>query len=133
MPLTSKPTRIYKTEQSYRRRTRNLVAQCRKSLHIPQHEALDYRRFVGWLVTEKPNWSRDTWRQYKASVVFFLEQEAAKGDEIALEAMEFLLPVDVQGCGGKTKKTSGKAWDNSVLEKYRKQTKCVEKFGGMIC
>ena len=118
MPLPSKPGRIEHTKQQYRRRTRNLVAQCRKALRLPPHEALDYRRFVGWLVTRKPEWSRDTWRQYKASVVFFLEEEAER-DDVALEALDFLLPVDVSGCVRTTRKTSGKKLKKVPLKDFR--------------
>lgn len=129
MPLSAKPTRIDRTEQRYRRRTRNLVAQCRKKLNIPNNEELDYRRFVGWLITQKPNWSRDTWRQYKASVVFFLEKETEDGNEIASEAMETLLPVDVTGCVKKTNKTSGAKQKKVPAKDYRAIIKNIQDFG----
>lgn len=129
MPLSAKPTRIDRTEQRYRRRTRNLVAQCRKKLNIPNNEELDYRRFVGWLITQKPNWSRDTWRQYKASVVFFLEKETEAGNEIASEAMETLLPVDVTGCVKKTNKTSGAKQKKVPAKDYRAIIKNIQDFG----
>lgn len=129
MPLAAKPTRIDRTEQRYRKRTRNLVAQCRKKLNIPNNEELDYRRFVGWLITQKPEWSRDTWRQYKASVMFFLEKESESGNDIALEAMETLLPVDVTGCVKKTKKTSGAKQKKVPLKDYRAIIKNIQDFG----
>ena len=129
MPLSSKPTRIERTEQRYRRRTHNLVAQCRKKLRIPNHEQLDYRQFVGWMVTRKPEWSRDTWRQYKASVMFFLEQESERGNDIASEAMEFLSPIDVTGCVKKTKKTSGAKQKKFPLKEYKQIIKNINDFG----
>ena len=127
--LLSKPTRIERTEQRYRKRTRNLVLQCRKKLHIPNHEELDYRRFVGWLVTNKPEWSRDTWRQYKSSVMFFLEEEGAKNHDVALEAMEFLAPIDVAGCVKKTKKTSASKQKKFPLKEFKVIIKNIYDFG----
>lgn len=128
MPLAAKPTRIARTEQRYRQRTRDLVVQCRKRLNIPNNEDLDYRRFVGWLITQKTNWSRDTWRQYKASVMFFLEQEAEVND-IALEAFEALSPIDVTGCVKKTTKTSGSKQKKVPLKDYRAIIKNIQDFG----
>lgn len=129
MPLSAKPTRMDRTEQRYRRRTRNLVGQCRKKLSIPNNEELDYRRFVGWLITQKPNWSRDTWRQYKASVMFFLEQESANDNDIALEAMETLADIDVTGCVKKTTKTSGSKQKKVPLKDYRALIKNIQDHG----
>lgn len=128
MALSNKPTRIEKTEQRYRRRTKNLVAQCRKKLNILNTEHLDYRRFVGWLITQKPNWSRDTWRQYKASVMFFLENEVENGNEIASEAMDVLSPVDVTGCLKKTNKTSGTKQKKVPLKEYKAIIKNINDF-----
>lgn len=114
MPLPSQPTRSKATTIEYRRRTHELSRRCRKELGIHNHEILDFRRFVGWLITQKTTWARTTWRQYKASVVYFLEQEIVEhNDPLAQEALEALLPVDVEGCVAVTKKTSG-----SKLKKF---------------
>lgn len=123
-----KPTRLEKTEQSYRKRTFNLVAQCRKKLCIPQTEELDYRRFVGWLITQKPQWSRDTWRQYKSSVVFFLEKEA-DNNMIASEALDLLEPTDVTGCIKKSTKTSSSKQKKVPLKEYKILIKHIQDFG----
>ena len=96
-----------------------MVQQCRKQLQLPHHEPMDYRRFVGWLIGRKPGISRDTWRQYKASVVFFLDEEAQKGDPIAEEAKELLEGVDVSGCLKKTTKTSAKKQKKVPLRDFR--------------
>lgn len=119
MPLPNKPTRLDRTEQRYRRRTKNLVGQCRKMLGLPNHQTLDYRQFVGWLIGRKAELSRDTWRQYKASVVFFLSQEAEKGNAIASESMELLKNVDVTGCVKKSKKTSGSKQKKVPLKEFK--------------
>lgn len=107
MALNQKPTRQPKTEQRYRIRARSLAAKCRKDLAVAPGEVLDYRRFTGWLITRKPELSRVTWRQYKASAVFFLETESKNGDNVAAEALELLMKIDVDGCVRKTSKTSG--------------------------
>ena len=128
MPLHSKPTRIDKTEQRYRRRTRDLVIKCRKTLGVPNHTELDYRQFVGWLAGRKPELSRDTWRQYKASVVFFLEGEAAKGNAVAGEAMETLSQIDVTGCVKKTYKTSARKQKKVPLKEFKMIMKHLARF-----
>jgi len=118
--LPAKPTRTEQTERSYRQRTKDLVRRCRKEFSIHPHEALDYRRFVGWLVTQKTQWSRPTWRQYKASVVYVLEQESElRHDAVAQEALEVLLPIDVEGCPARTKRTSATKLKKFPLKEYR--------------
>lgn len=118
--LPGKPTRTEQTERRYKQRTKDLVRRCRKEMSVHAHEALDYRRFVGWMVTHKTQWSRPTWRQYKASVVYVLEQEVSmRHDAIAQEALEALLPIDVEGCPSKTEKTSGSKLKKFPLKEYR--------------
>lgn len=121
MPLPSQPTRLPATEQSYRQRMKTLVAQCRAMLKIPAHEVLDYRQFVGWLIVQKPHWSRPTWRQYKAAVVFGLEHEVRlRRDPIAEEALETLRPEDVTGCLAKTRRTSGSKLKRFPIGDYKR-------------
>lgn len=96
-----------------------MVVKCRKVLGIPNHTELDYRQFVGWLAGRKPELSRDTWRQYKASVVFFLEGEAQKGNAVAGEALETLSQIDVTGCVKKTYKTSARKQKKVPLKEFK--------------
>ncbi len=120
MPLPARPQRSVDTQASYQRRARDLVRKCRKELKIHHNEILDYRRFVGWLITRKTQWSRPTWRQYKAAVVYALEIEAEQHhDPVAQEALETLLPVDVEGCAPTTKRTSGSKLKRFPLKDYR--------------
>lgn len=120
MPLNPHPTRTPATEAAYRRRTRELVARCRRELTIHPHEQMDYRQFAGWLISHKTQWARTTWRQYKAAVVYSLEQEVAKTKSaMAQEALEALLPVDVEGCVAKTRKTSGSKLKRFPARDYR--------------
>lgn len=120
MPLPSIPTRSSATEEAYRRRARILVKRARKMLGLVDHDPLDYCQFVGWMIAQKPRWSRATWRQYKASVIFSLEEEVRRhNDPVAEEAIELLLPVDVTGCVTRTRKTSGAKLKRFPLRDYR--------------
>lgn len=122
------PTRTSQTEAQYRRRTRNLIRQCREHLTLPPTEPLDYRQFVGWLVTRKSTYSRPTWRQYKASVCYVLQVEAEqRGNAIAQEAYEILLPIDVEGCVRKTKKTSGSKLKRFPVKDFHQVLKQLER------
>lgn len=128
MPLPPKPTRNLNTEIEYKRRTKNLIRKCMKELKIHPNEELDYRHFVGWLITNKTQWSRPTWRQYKASVSYTLEVEALQHhDAIAQEAWETLLPVDVEGCLAVTKRTSGSKMKRFPLKDFLKIVKVLEE------
>lgn len=129
MALLTEPTRSESTKKEYKRRTKELYRRCRKELEVHNHELLDLRRFVGWLITNKTTWARTTWRQYKASVVFYLEQEVENSnDPIAQEALELLLPEDVEGCIPVSTRTSGiklkkfPLKDFNVIHKYLKET-----------
>lgn len=119
MALPGKPTRSASTEDSYRKRTSQLIARARKELQISPHDALDHRQFVGWLVTGKRNWSRSTWRQNKASSAFSLEKEALN-NPVAQEALDYLLSVDVDGCLPKGTRTSASKQKKLPLKDYRR-------------
>lgn len=119
MALLGHPTRSEPTKTGYVRRTRDLVRRCRTALGLHAHEELDFRRFVGWLVLHKPEWSRPTWRQYKAAAVYVLETHAEQGHAVAQEALETLLPIDVEGCTTTTRKTSAQKLKKLPLRDYR--------------
>lgn len=116
MLLNQKPTREESTKKVYLSRTRELMKRCRKELLTPDHELLDVRQFVGWLIDSKEKWARPTWRQYKASVIYFLETLIAENNEVAKECHERLIDIGVEGCVRKTKKTSGKNLKNFPLK-----------------
>jgi len=120
MPLPSQPSRTVSTEQAYKKRANSLVLRCRRELVLHPQEVLDDRRFVGWLINQKPLLSRPTWRQYKAAVVYKLQLASEKNfDPIAQEALESLLPEDVEGCVSTTKKTSGAKLKRFPMKDYR--------------
>jgi hypothetical protein len=127
MPLPSRPARTVSTEQAYKKRTAALKQRCKRELALHPQEQLDSRHFVGWLVTQKTLWSRPTWRQYKAAVVYVLEVEKEKNfDPIAHEALEALLPVDVEGCVPATRKTSGSKLKKFPNKDYKKLMQALD-------
>lgn len=120
MALPARPQRQPGTEQDYRRRASDLIRRCRRALSVHHHEALDPRRLVGWLITQKTQWSRPTWRQYKAAVAYELELAVQRNhDALAHEALEALLPVTVEGCPAKTQRTSGAKLKRFPIRDYR--------------
>lgn len=102
----SLPTRTDQTKRTYLRRARDLALACRRALRLSANQTLDYRQLVGWLANRRPRWSKRTWRQYKASVAYFLEEEAKRGDGIAQEALELLMPLDSTPGQARTQQTS---------------------------
>lgn len=129
MSLLIEPTRSEYTKREYQRRTKELARRCRKELEIHSHELLDLRQFIGWLINQKSKLAGTSWRQYKASVVYFLEVEIEKNnDPIAQEALEALLPEDVDGCMSSSQRTSAiklkkfPLKDFQVLHKYLENT-----------
>lgn len=128
MSTHTKITKTVATQQKYRQRTFELARRCRTELQVLSGQTLDYRQMVGWLVNLKQGLSRPTWRQYKASVVYFLEQEILKkNDAIAQEALDFLLPIDAQGCVKKTRKTSGSKMKKFPLKDFAKLTHYLDE------
>jgi len=131
MPLPAKPTRTQQTEQAYRRRALELARRCRKELSIEAHERLDYRQFTGWLISQKHTWSRDTWRQYKASVVFFLtEMVQQHQDATAEEALESLTITGTDGCVKVTGQTSGNKLKRFPIQDYKKINAALSSMPG---
>lgn len=121
MPLPKKPTRTIGTEAAYRRRALELARRCRKELNLHNHERLDYRRFTGWLITQKKQWTRETWRQYKAATAFFLDDLVRQHeDATAEEALEQLLKVGTDGCLTKSDRTSGSKLKRFPVNDYKK-------------
>lgn len=130
MALPSKQTRSLQTQDSYRRRSRDLVRRCREELGLHPNEDLDYRRFVGWLILHKPEWARTTWRQYKAAAAFTLMEKAEEGSDTAQEALEALMPVDVDGCKQTSRSTSATKLKKMPLRDYRSIDRFLEENPG---
>lgn len=115
----TKPTREDSTRRVYLARTKELTRRARKELGTPDHEILDLRQFLGWLIDNKNNWARTTWRQYKASVIYFLEDLIQReNDPVAQECYDELIEIGVEGCIKKTKRTSGKKLKKFPLDDF---------------
>jgi integrase len=123
MPATPRPTRSPSTLKAYPARARGLIQRCRRQLNISPHDALDYRRLVGWLIGHKVNINDKSWRQYKASVAFFLEQEVARQqDPVAEEALQLLLAEGSEGCQKSSRKTSATKLKKFPIRDFKRLT-----------
>lgn len=104
------PTRTNETVAVYIKRAKTLAKRAMADLKIAPGEQLDPRQFVAWLDTLRPTLSKSSWRQYKSSVICFLESIP---EEAAGQALDYLKEIDTEGCVSKTDKTSG-----SKLKKF---------------
>jgi len=59
-------TRTRKTEQAYLNKANQLIQRANSELG-PSGNEISASQFVKWLVSNKPNWSKATWRQYIAA------------------------------------------------------------------
>lgn len=64
------PTKTKETEERYGSLAKRLITQFKKL--NGGNECFDSEIFVNWLIAQKPKWSKSTWRQYKASIMFYL-------------------------------------------------------------
>lgn len=121
MPESLRPTRAPSTLKAYPVRARWLIQRCRRELKLSPHDALDYRRLVGWLVQTKINLNAKSWRQYKAAMAYFLELEVARDhDPVAEEALAHLMSEGSEGSQKTTRKTSGTKLKKFPLRDYRR-------------
>lgn len=93
-----------KTKEIYMERTQQLIRRAKKELDINANEEIDVRQFVIWLHEKKSTISKNTWRQYKSSVVYYLENH--QDYEASTEALEYLKEKTSIGALTKTNKTS---------------------------
>lgn len=98
------PTKTNETVSVYLKRAKSLAKRAVLDLRLAPGDKLDPRQFVAWLDTLRPSLSKASWRQYKSSVICFLERI---DEEEALQAVDYLRDLDTQGCVTKTDKTSG--------------------------
>ncbi|HEY8065130.1 MAG TPA: hypothetical protein VIF40_10455 [Methylosinus sp.] len=68
------------TIATYVERAARLRARCAREISVEVAE-LTPLRFVHWLVEQKSNWSRSTWRSYKAAALYVLTHEDRPLDE----------------------------------------------------
>jgi hypothetical protein len=122
-------TRTDKTKQDYLIRARQLINRAKKELELSEDEPLDVRQLVIWLNEHKKNITAETWRQYKSSVVYYLEEY--EDAHSAVEALDYIKDITSRGSLNYTEKTSSlklkkisfEDWqrlDNFLLEKNKK-------------
>lgn len=97
-------SRTDKTKEEYIARALQLLKRAKKELDIPDYEELDVRQFVVWLSEKKPKIARTTWRQYKSSVVYYLEHY--EDVQSSTEALEYLKEITSIGALTNTERTS---------------------------
>lgn len=110
--------RSEQTKQRYLNRSRQLIARARKELGIRDSEDLDVRQLAIWLSEHKRNINSKSWRQYKSSVIYFLE--TCQDELAAEEAIEYLRNQDSSGSKTKTDKTSSMKLKKITIEDWTK-------------
>lgn len=68
-------SRSNETKKAYRERTVALINKARKELQIPSYKSISVKQFVGWLCAYKDTLSYSSWKQYKSSVLDYLEDQ----------------------------------------------------------
>jgi hypothetical protein len=111
-------TRIEQTKIDYLKKSQQLLNRAKKEMDIPLDEELDVRQFVVWLVELKPTISRNTWRFYKSSVVYYLENY--EDAQAAIEAMEYIKEVTSSGALTTTERTSSLKLKKITFEDWLK-------------
>lgn len=104
MPKLAVLTKTEDTKTAYKIKAISLAKKARKELEIPTYENLSLKQFVGWLCAYKNILSYASWKLYKASVVYFIEENYP--DE--LEILEKLKEVTPDNKVKKTLQSSNK-------------------------
>ena len=62
------------TKQKYIARALQLCRRAKTELQLSEYDELDVRQLVVWLNEHKSNINAKSWRQYKRSIIYYLEQ-----------------------------------------------------------
>lgn len=116
--IPENPTKIKDTELKYLNRAQVLIKKCAKELKLKNPSLLDMRQFAIWLDSKKSQMSKATWRQYKSSIIFYLESLDA--NDLVIEALDFLRDKSSDGCATNTKKTSSLKLKHISIEDWTK-------------
>lgn len=98
-------TKEEETKEKYLLRAKQLIKKAKRELGIYDDEDLDVRQLVVWLNEHKKNITPSCWRQYKSSVVYYLEV-LDDDPQACVEALEYLKDITSLGCVSYTEKTS---------------------------
>lgn len=111
-------SKIEKTKEDYTNRAIQLINRAKKELSIPEDKDIDVRQLVVWLVDRKPELARSTWRQYKSSVLFYLENH--EDVQASSEAIEYLKDVTSIGAMKSSTRTSSLKLKKITFEDWQK-------------
>ena len=111
-------TRNEQTKQKYIARALQLCRRVKKELKLSEHDELDVRQLVVWLNEHKPNINAKSWRQYKSSVIYYLENY--DDEQAAMEAIEYLKNITSKGAASYTEKTSSLKLKKISFEDWEK-------------
>lgn len=112
-------TKEEETKQKYLLRAQQLIKRAKKELGLYQEEDLDVRQLVVWLNEHKKNIKPSAWRQYKNSVVYYLEI-FEEDQQAAVEALEYLKDITSLGCVSYSEKTSSLKLKKISFEDWQK-------------
>jgi len=77
------------TKAAYLDRAKSLLERYEKT---QPNSSFNHNEFVAWIVAMKPDISRSTWRQYKASIIWYLELKREQ------DLADYLKDVNNDGC-----------------------------------
>lgn len=120
-------TRTKQTTAHYLRRAATLARRAKAELGLGLSEPLDPRQFVAWLAERKDGLTKPSWRQYKSAAVCHLEHLAT---DAALEARDWLLEIDSEGCARQSDKTSATKLKRLPSRDFQKLTDHLRQGGG---
>lgn len=106
------------TKDEYVKRALQLINKSKKELNFDSNEEIDLRQFVSWLVDKKSSLARSTWRQYKSSVVYYLETH--EDQNVAIEALDYLKNITSEGAMKSTDRTSSQKLKKIPIEDWEK-------------
>jgi hypothetical protein len=112
-------TKTEETKQKYLLRTKQLIKRAKRELGLYEEENLDVRQLVVWLKEHKKNIKPSCWRQYKNSVIYYLETYE-EDQQAALEALEYLKEITSLGCVTYSEKTSSLKLKKISFEDWQK-------------
>lgn len=111
-------SRNNKTKEDYLIRARQLINRAKKELELPDDESLDVRQLVVWLSEHKKNINRESWRQYKSAVIYYLENH--EDETASIEALEYIKGITSIGALTYTEKTSSLKLKKISFEDWQK-------------
>ena len=107
------------TKQKYIARAKQLIKRAKRELGLYEDEELDVRQLVVWLHEHKKNIKPSCWRQYKNSVVYYLEI-FEYDQQAAIEALEYIKDITSMGCVSYSEKTSSLKLKKISFEDWQK-------------